>query len=64
MTCHVAQQSGQVYPARMGKHHKIGRTGAVGRRMYELAIQLPETLTLVHVLQRQARPSLTASSFL
>lgn len=43
--------TGQVYLARMGKHHKIGRTGAVGRRMYELAIQLPEALTLVHVLE-------------
>jgi Meiotically up-regulated gene 113 len=43
--------TGQVYLARMGKHHKIGRTGAVGRRMYELAIQLPEALSLVHVLE-------------
>lgn len=43
--------TGQVYLVRMGKHHKIGRTGAVGRRMYELAVQLPETLTLVHVLE-------------
>lgn len=43
--------TGQVYLARMGKHHKIGRTGSVGRRMYELAIQLPESLTLVHVIE-------------
>jgi hypothetical protein len=43
--------TGQVYLARMGKHHKIGRTGSVGRRMYELAIQLPEALSLVHVLE-------------
>lgn len=42
--------AGQVYLAQMGKHYKIGRTNAAGRRMYELAIQLPERLTLVHVL--------------
>jgi hypothetical protein len=43
--------TGQVYLARMGKHYKIGRTNATGRRMYELAIQLPERVTLVHALQ-------------
>jgi hypothetical protein len=32
----------------MGKHYKIGRTNATGRRVYELAIQLPERVALVH----------------
>ena len=41
-------QFGFVYLARMGKYHKIGHTGSVGRRHYELALQLPEKLTLVH----------------
>jgi len=39
---------GHVYLARMGKHYKIGHTASLGRREYELAIQLPEKLTLVH----------------
>lgn len=42
---------GFVYLARMGKHYKVGRTGAVGRRVYELAIQLPERLTLIHSIK-------------
>ena len=39
---------GCVYLAKSGRHYKIGRSSAVGRRAYELAIQLPEKLTLVH----------------
>lgn len=42
---------GFVYLARMGKHYKIGRTASLGRREYELAIQLPEKLTLVHSIR-------------
>ena len=34
-----------------GKHYKIGKTKATGRREYELAIQLPERLTTVHVIK-------------
>lgn len=41
-------QLGFVYLARMGKYYKIGHTGSLGRRQYELALQLPEKLTLVH----------------
>jgi hypothetical protein len=41
-------QLGFVYLARMGKYYKIGHTGSVGRRQYEIALQLPEKLTLVH----------------
>ena len=32
---------GYVYLLRSGKHYKIGRSNAVGRRERELAIQLP-----------------------
>ena len=42
---------GYVYLIKSGKHHKIGRTNAVGRREYELAIQLPEKATTVHVIK-------------
>jgi len=40
--------TGFVYLARMGKFYKIGQTASLGRRQYELSIQLPEKLTLVH----------------
>lgn len=39
---------GHVYLIRSGKHYKIGKTNSVGRREYELAIQLPEAVRLVH----------------
>jgi hypothetical protein len=39
---------GVVYLMKSGAHYKIGRTNALGRREYELAIQLPERLELVH----------------
>jgi hypothetical protein len=42
------KQIGFVYLARMGKYCKIGHTGSLGRREYELALQLPEKLTLIH----------------
>ena len=40
-----------VYLMRSGKHYKIGKTNATGRREYELAIQLPEKLRTVHVIK-------------
>ena len=42
---------GYVYLMKSGKHYKIGHTNAPGRREYELAIQLPERLTQVHVIR-------------
>jgi hypothetical protein len=42
---------GCVYLAKSGKFYKIGRTNAVGRREYELAIQLPERLRTVHFIR-------------
>jgi hypothetical protein len=51
---------GYVYLARMGKHYKIGRTASVGRREYELAIQLPEKLTLVHTITTDDPPGIEA----
>lgn len=40
-----------MYLLRSGKHYKLGRTNAVGRRLRELAIQLPEKPDTVHVIE-------------
>lgn len=42
---------GFVYLLRSGKHYKFGRTNAVGRRLRELAIQLPQKPDTVHVIE-------------
>lgn len=42
---------GFVYLMKHGRHYKIGKTNAMGRREYELAIQLPEKLRTVHVIK-------------
>ncbi len=43
--------AGFVYLMKHGRHYKIGKTNATGRREYELAIQLPEKLRTVHVIK-------------
>jgi hypothetical protein len=43
--------AGFVYLTKFGRHFKIGRTNAVGRRERELAIQLPEKARTVHVIE-------------
>lgn len=45
------QVIGFVYLMKSGRHYKIGRSNAAGRREYELAIQLPERLTTVHTIR-------------
>lgn len=40
--------SGFVYLLKSGKHYKIGRTNSTGRRSYEIALQLPESVELIH----------------
>ena len=42
---------GYVYLIRSGKSYKIGRTNASGRRLRELAIQLPAKPRTVHVIE-------------
>jgi len=42
---------GFVYLLRFGKNYKIGRTNVVGRRLRELAIQLPQKPKMVHVIE-------------
>ena len=46
-----AEEIGFVYLIRSGRHYKIGKTNAAGRREYELAIQLPEKPKTVHVIK-------------
>lgn len=43
--------AGFVYLMKYGKHYKIGKTNAIGRREYELAFQLPERLRTVHSIK-------------
>lgn len=42
---------GYVYLLKSGRHYKIGKTNAVGRRERELAIQLPEKVSTVHSIK-------------
>lgn len=42
---------GFMYLLRSGKNYKLGRTNAVGRRLRELAIQLPQKPDTVHVIE-------------
>ncbi len=42
---------GFVYLLRSGRFYKIGRSNAVGRREYELQIQLPERASSVHSIK-------------
>jgi len=46
-----AVQFGFVYLMRSGRNYKIGKTTSAGRRERELAIQLPEKATTVHVIR-------------
>jgi hypothetical protein len=41
---------GFVYLIRSGKYYKIGCSNDAGRRAYEIALQLPEPVTRVHVI--------------
>jgi hypothetical protein len=41
---------GFVYLAKSGRHYKIGKSNAAGRREYEIGLQLPEKLKTLHVI--------------
>ncbi|HEX4139516.1 MAG TPA: GIY-YIG nuclease family protein, partial [Candidatus Methylacidiphilales bacterium] len=45
------QSLGVVYLIKSGKYHKIGKTKSIGRRVYDLAIQLAEEPTTIHVIK-------------
>jgi hypothetical protein len=42
---------GFVYLIKAGRNYKIGRSNSVGRREYELAIQLPDKASTVHTIR-------------
>lgn len=42
---------GYVYLLKSGRHYKLGRTNSIGRRGYELAIQLPQRADVVHAIK-------------
>jgi hypothetical protein len=43
--------TGWVYLIRSGKFHKIGKANHVGRRSYEIGLQLPEKHEIVHEIE-------------
>ena len=45
------QVLGIVYMIKSGKYYKIGRTNSIGRREYEIALQLPEKEKLIHEIK-------------
>lgn len=45
------KEYGFVYLMQSGKYYKIGRSNSVGRRTYELSIQLPEKLKEIHKIK-------------
>jgi hypothetical protein len=45
------EEIGFVYLLKSGRFYKIGRSNSVGRREYELGIQLPEAVTTVHAIR-------------
>ncbi len=54
--------SGFVYLVRSGTHYKLGRTNAAGRRLRELAIQLPQKPDTVHVIETDDPEGIAAYS--
>lgn len=42
---------GFVYLLKSGRHYKIGKSNAAGRREREIALQMPETTKAVHVIR-------------
>jgi len=46
-----AEPIGFVYLMKSGRYYKIGRSAAVGRREYEIGIQLPEKIATVHTIR-------------
>jgi len=46
-----AEKIGIVYLIKSGKFHKIGKTNSIGRREYDIALQLAEKPTTVHVIK-------------
>ena len=56
----VATEIGTVYLLRSGRFYKIGRSNAAGRREREIALQLPEKASMVHVIRTDDPPGIEA----
>jgi hypothetical protein len=41
-----------------GRYYKVGRSNSVGRREYELGLQLPQRATLVHEIRTDDPPGI------
>jgi hypothetical protein len=41
----------RVYVMKSGRFYKIGRSNSAGRREYELGLQLPEPIAMVHAIR-------------
>jgi hypothetical protein len=59
-TVEAAVEIGTVYLLRSGKFYKIGRSNAAGRREREIALQLPERASMVHVIRTDDPPGIEA----
>jgi hypothetical protein len=55
-----AENLGYVYLLKVGKHYKIGRSNAFGRRERELAIKMPVRAETVHVITTDDPPGIEA----
>lgn len=51
---------GFVYLIKSGRHFKIGRSNAAGRREREIALQLPEKATTIHIIRTDDPPGIEA----
>ena len=51
---------GFVYLMKSGRHYKVGRSNAAGRREREIALQMPEKVNTVHVIRTDDPPGIEA----
>ncbi len=51
---------GYVYLMKSGRYYKIGRSNSLGRREYELGIQLPKPARIIHSIKTDDPPGIEA----